>query len=394
MIRENNVVVSRNDDCRQGRCSVTAMSPDPAGMSHPRRIARYVALSSTLVRHSDRTLTELLDQAPVASSGIGGTAVLLELDGIPVFVKRVPLTDLERQPMNRLSTLNLFQLPTFCQYGVGSAGGGVWRELAAHVMTTNWVLANQSQCFPLMYHWRALEGPPPGLQTAEDVAELARMVEYWDNSPAVRHRLEAIAAASATVAVFLEYIPQNLIGWLRTQVARGDDAVESACAMVERNVRAGTSFMNSNGLLHFDAHFNNILTDGRGLYFTDFGLAMSRLFELSECEVDFYERNISHDGCYSVTQLVNWLVTALTAPTDTLTRNEYIRWCAAGGFPRNVVPAAAAVIQRYAPIAVVMNEFYWRLFGESRKTEYPAGEIQRVCASTGFNPILRSFSRI
>ena len=371
-----------------------ATPPDPARMSHPGRIARYCALSSSLALRSDRALTDLLDQAPVASSGIGGNAVLLELDGVPVFVKRVPLTDLERQPENRLSTLNVFQLPTFVQYGVGSAGGGVWRELAAHVITTNWVLAKQCACFPLMYHWRALEGPPAGPQTPEDAADLARMVEYWDNSPAVRHRLEAIAAASATIALFLEYVPQNLIGWLRRQVARGDDAVESACTMLERNLRAGTSFMNSSGLLHFDAHFNNILTDGRRLYFTDFGLAMSRRFELSGCEAAFFERNISHDGCYAVTQLVNWLVTALTEPADILSRNEYIRWCAAGGFPRNVVPAAAAIIHRYAPIAVVMNEFYWKLFGESRTTEYPAAEIQRVCASTGFKPIAPSFWRI
>ncbi|MFI7135214.1 hypothetical protein ACIBQ1_56840 [Nonomuraea sp. NPDC050153] len=33
--------------------------------------------------------------------------------------------------------------------------------------------------------------------------------------------------------------------------------------------------MNSRGLLHFDAHFENILTGGQRLYFADYGLAVS-----------------------------------------------------------------------------------------------------------------------
>jgi tRNA A-37 threonylcarbamoyl transferase component Bud32 len=31
--------------------------------------------------------------------------------------------------------------------------------------------------------------------------------------------------------------------------------------------------MNSNGLMHFDAHFQNILTDGQRLYLADLGLS-------------------------------------------------------------------------------------------------------------------------
>ncbi|MFF2503082.1 hypothetical protein ACFVTY_06840 [Streptomyces sp. NPDC058067] len=49
--------------------------------------------------------------------------------------------------------------------------------------------------------------------------------------------------------------------------------------------------MNSRGLLHFDAHFQNILTDGRRLYFADFGLALSSRFDLSPSEAGFFERH-------------------------------------------------------------------------------------------------------
>lgn len=46
----------------------------------------------------------------------------------------MPLTDVELRPENVRSTANLFGLPTFYQYGVGSAGFGARRELAVHLM--------------------------------------------------------------------------------------------------------------------------------------------------------------------------------------------------------------------------------------------------------------------
>jgi hypothetical protein len=223
---------------------------------------------------------------------------------------------------------------------------------------------------------------PGAIPTPEAHADLDRTVAYWDGSSAVRERLEAVAQSSASVVLVLEYIPQNLHEWLTAQVAHGDDAVESACAMVERNLRAAVSFMNSNGLLHFDAHFRNVLTDGQRLYFADLGLATSSRFELSATESSFFEMNMSHDGCYAVTQLVNWLVAALTDAVDWQERFRFIRRCAEGDAPANVPPSAAAIITRYAPIAVVMNEFYRKLHGESRTTLYPVDDIQRVCATT------------
>lgn len=365
-------------------------SLDRSGRSHAARLAGYSTVSTALALLSDRRLGDLVDEAPPIFTGIGGTAVRLEIQGRPVFAKRIPLTDLERRPENVMSTANMFQLPVFYQYGVGSAGAGAWRELAAQAMTTNWVLAKQNEAFPLMYHWRVLTGPSPRTPTPDQRADLARTVEYWHGSPAVRERLEAIARSSASVVLFLEYIPQNLLTWLTAQLANGDDAVESACAMVERCLRTDVSFMNSNGLLHFDAHFGNILTDGERLYFADLGLATSPRFDLSEAESRFVETNSSHDGCFAVTQLVNWLVTALSGAVDPANavrrrltdRDQYIHRCAEGADPPNVPAPAAAIIKRYAPIAVVMNQFYWSLRFEDRTTPYPVDDLQRVCAAT------------
>jgi serine/threonine protein kinase len=356
--------------------------------SHGARLARYDTVSSALALLSSRRLARLVDGAPVVRSGIGGSAVLLEIEGTPVFAKRVPLTDPEQSPDNIMSTANVFALPPYCQYRLGAPGFGVWREVAAHSMTTNWVLTKRCESFPLMYHWRVLPGRPSTTPTSDELADIPGSVSFWDGSQAVRARLEAIAAASSSVLLFLEYIPQNLHEWMNARISMGDDAVESMCAMVERELRNAVSFMNSNDLIHFDTHFENILTDGRRLYLTDFGLATSTRFEVSEVERAFLERNRTHDGCHTVTYLVLWLVSACTGITDPADRRRYIRRCADGAEPPGVPAAAAEIIKRYAPIAVVINEFYRKLRDESRRADYPEEEIRRVCAATGFQPIL------
>lgn len=341
--------------------------------SHGARLLRYGDVSTALALLSDQRLGRLVDAAPALGSGVGGASALLEIAGAPVFVKRVPLTDLERDDV--LSTANLFGLPTCCQYGVvllPSGGFGAWRELAANTMTTNWVLTGQSEAFPLMYHWRVLPGAAP---PTDEHADIERVVAYWGGATAVQRRLEALARASASVVLFLEYIPQNLDTWLTGRPAAELDA---ACAMVLRHLHADVAFMNANGLLHFDAHFRNILTDGHRLYVADLGLATSPRFDLSADERDFLARNASHDAGYAARELVNWMVANVVGIVAPVERYDYIRRCAAGARPVGVSEPVAELISRYAPVAAVMNDFYWNVYGESRATPYPAQEIARA----------------
>jgi hypothetical protein len=348
-------------------------------MSHGARLTAHSAVSTSLALHSDRALRDLVDAAVPVGSGIGGKSSLLEVAGVPVFVKRVPLTDLERRPEHARSTANLFELPDFCHYGVGTIAGpgfGAWRELAVHIMTTNWVLAAEHEGFPLMYHWRVL---PDSTPLPEDLADVERAVAYRGGGSQVRRRIEALQRSSASVALFLEYIPQNLHQWLGSQVAAGDLAVDRACAMVERELAAGVSFMNSRGLLHFDAHFENILTDGRRLYFADYGLAISSRFELSQDEVDFFGRHQVYDRCFTATYLVNWLVTALFGyeREDRDGRYALVRAFAEGRRPTGIPQGAAAILARHAPIAAVVSDFNLRFQRKSRQTPYPLEEIGR-----------------
>ncbi|MDX3098208.1 protein kinase family protein [Streptomyces sp. ME01-24h] len=354
-------------------------------MSRGARLTAHSEVATSLALHSDASLRELVDSAVPIGSGIGGKAALLEVAGIPVFVKRVPLTDVERHPGHLHSTANLFDLPDFCHFGVGligQPGFGAWRELAAHTMTTNWVLAAEHDGFPLMYHWRVL---PDSTPLPDELADVERAVAYWGGGSQVRGRIEALRQSSVSIALFLEYIPQNLHQWLNTRLETGDEAADRACAMVERELAAGTSFMNSRGLLHFDAHFENILTDGRRLYFSDFGLALSSRFALSPDEVGFFDRHQVYDRGFTTTYLVNWLVTALYGlrREDRDGRAALVRAYAEGERPTGIPPEAAAILVRHAPIAAAVSDFNRAFQLGSRQTPYPLDEIRRLAGASG-----------
>ncbi|MFI6492423.1 protein kinase family protein [Streptomyces sp. NPDC050564] len=343
-------------------------------MSRAVRLAAHSDVATSLALCSDHELAELVAAGRPLGSGIGGRSVLLDVADTPVFVKRVPLTDAERLRENVRYTANLFQLPPFCQYGIGGPGFGAWRELAVHIMTTNWVVAGQFGGFPLMYHWRVL--PDTVQPLPEELADVERAVAYWGGSPQVRQRIEALRTASASVALFLEYIPHNLHDWLGSRFES-----EGVCSRVERGLEAGVSFMNARGLLHFDAHFENILTDGRQLYFADYGLALSSRFRLSREEADFFERHRTYDRSYTRTYLVNWLVTA-SCGSGREEREALVRGYAGGERPDGIPSEVASILTRHAPLAAVMADFNRRIQRESRQTAYPWRELARLGQSS------------
>lgn len=341
------------------------------------RRAAHSTVSAALTALDDRALSALLDDATPVGVGIGGATSLLQVKGIPVFVKRVRLTDLERLPENRHSTANLFDLPMFCHYGVGTIGGpgfGAWRELAVHRLTTGWVLAGDHEGFPLTYHWRAL--PDAGRPLPDELADVERAVASWGGGAGIRRRIEALEGSTASIVLFLEHIPHTLHDWLDGELRAGADAAERACSMVADELRAGISFMNGRGLLHLDAHFQNILTDGERLFFADYGLALSDRFELSDDERTFHEGHHGYDRAYAATHLVSWLTVALygVGPEH---RRELVREYANGTVPDDVPAGIAALLARHAPVAAVMGDFYRRFRRETWTATYPRAAVAR-----------------
>jgi serine/threonine protein kinase len=337
------------------------------------RIKLYGKISTSLACLSHEKLKQILADAKPMHEGIGGTSALIFIDDTPVFVKRIPLTDLEQLPQNFMSTANLFDLPLGYQYGIGSAGFGAWRELATHIMTTNWVITGECANFPILYHSRIL----PNSQGDINInywGDIEKYCQYWENSAAIRKRVDALNKASAHIALFLEYVPQNLHSFLSSQMAKGGDSAEKAVAFVDEQLKATNKDMKTHGLLHFDAHFENILTDGKQVYLSDFGLALSSKFDLTLGETEFLKQHQSYDQACAAINLLHCIITSLLGKEHGEIRlREYLV-----GERSHVPPAINTIINRYAPIALLMDEFFQTLQKESKSTPYPAAQLEKL----------------
>ncbi|WP_309115289.1 serine/threonine protein phosphatase [Saccharothrix sp.] len=327
------------------------------------RTARHHHVAATLDTHSDDDLLALLAAGSATAVGVGGGAATVDVAGVPVFAKRVPLTDLELAHPH--STANLFDLPVHCQYGVAGPSFNAWRELAANLAVTEAVLAGETESFAMLHHWRVLPGRPP---VADEHADVDRVVDLMGGHSSVRTRLNALATATHSLVLFSEYVPRPVEDWL------AEDPVGRATS-VERQLIGTAEFLRDRGLLHMDGHLGNMRVAGDTIHLTDFGLATAAHFDLSTAERDFVRRNTDHDVDYAAMRLVNWLVVAVCGVEVTgppVARNEYVRRCAAGDVPADVPAVVADILIRHSPAAARMNDFLWALFDGDLTAEYPA----------------------
>jgi hypothetical protein len=312
------------------------------------RRARHDRVAALLAAAEDAELVSALGAAPAETVGIGGGSAVLDVGGTPVFAKRIPVSEREMAAPHR--TADPFGLPVFCQYGLGGPSFSVWRELAANQIVTEGVLSGDTEFFPLLHHWRVLPGRA---EVADEHRDIDAAVALNGGSAAVRMRLEEQAGAPASLVLFSEYLPLAMPGPLSP-------------AETERQLFEAVAFLRGRELLHMDAHFGNLRSDGERLYLTDFGLATSPRFELSAAEREFVAAHVGYDAAYAAMRLVNWLVVAvcgipLPAGGGPVERNAYVRRCAAGDL-RSVPAPVAGILARHAPAAARMNDLWWKLF--------------------------------
>lgn len=315
----------------------------------------FSKISSTLACMSNKQLQHLLADGILKHKGIGGTSLQIETDNTPIFVKKVPITDLELQEENYMSTANIYNLPMCYQYGIGSTGFGSWRELAAHVMTTNWVITGQCPNFPIMYHWRILKDTNRKSISDEERIALDKNATYWENNASINSRLNAIALATHHTYLFLEFIPNHLYGWLNKQLSTNQNDAINAIRLVENEMKKVNYFMSSHNFLHMDAHFENILTDGEQLYYSDFGLALSDKFTLSNFENQFAKNNTDYDYASGSSNLMHTVLTRYLGKDDwsanlaKFTKDE---------FGKKIPSGVKRLLSKHHGIAEKMDEFY------------------------------------
>jgi hypothetical protein len=245
------------------------------------RRARYFTLSSQIAQLDNAQLRTLFD-ATETRRGWGRNHTL-DIGRAKVFVKRLPLTDIEYD--NMFSTKNLYDLPTYYNYGVGSAGFGVFRELVANIKTTNWVLEGAITNFPLLYHYRII--PFSGERPDVDMERHQRYVEYWNSNENIGRYMLARANVNYELALFLEHMPYAVEPWLRENPHKISQVLE--------DLRNAVTFLRKNGIVHFDANFDNVLSDGEHAYLTDFGLVLDKRFTLTHDETLLLKQSAYYD---------------------------------------------------------------------------------------------------
>jgi len=246
------------------------------------RRANYFKLNTYLTQLDTNQLRQLF--VDNKSQNGWGQYHVIRLGGKKVFVKRLLVTDLEYE--NMYSTKNFYRLPTYYNYGVGSAGLGVFREITALIKTTNAVLAGEAENFPLLYHHRII--PYMGERPKLNMERHKGYVRYWNNNKQVgQYRIDR-TQAKYEVMMFFEHVPHDLWRWFRNH----SDQVD----MVINGMQKAISYLIKNDVIHFDCHWGNIMTDGEQVYLADFGLVLEKRFQLSKREQDFFKGHKYYDA--------------------------------------------------------------------------------------------------
>ena len=284
---------------------------------------------------------ELLASAAAGTppTGLGATSTF-SLGAGKVFVKRLPLTDIEAS--HPYSTRNHFELPTFYAYGVGSAGFGAWRELAALQAVSS------VPGLPDHLHHRVMprSSPPQSLLWSEE-----EYVQYWGGSQAVGRYLQARNSATQELWIVLEHAGSRADLWL----AENPEGLNNVLGKVFDAIAE----LRTRHIVHFDAHWGNVVTDGAHCRLVDFGLAMSTDMELSQAERTFLSAHLHYD--YGVVLGYLGLMLAFTLgeePSSQMLRHHLDELDALEG---RCPPTLLSALDRYRQPILYMVDFFERI---------------------------------
>lgn len=353
------------------------------------RIDKYYKLNTHFIYLDNERLNSLFDDK--GDTRGWGENHIIKVGKSKVFVKKIPVTDLEYKHM--FSTKNLYDLPTYYNYRVDSAGFGVFRELLMHIKTTNWVLQGAIENFPLMYHYRIM--PRSGRKADLDTKWYNGYVKYWNSNENIGRYIVERLNAKYEMVLFLEYMPYTFSEWF----GKNMDELPSFISETSDTI----AFLRENGIIHFDVHFGNILTDGNRPFLTDFGLVLDKRFDLGETERAFFRKHTCFDygvflSCFggyimsvyqSLAKTKKKKVTQKYALKDDMpyseTRGilmENINEIYTDGLMRlhkNYVETAS----KYRAIIVLMFEFFVDMRQNDRKdTKYNNAKLRRLLIET------------
>lgn len=253
------------------------------------RIKKYYESVNKLAYLSDQSIKKLISsKVKEPKYKKWGITLTITIKGTKYFVKIIPVAELFTE--NQYDSKNLYNLPAHYNYGFGSAGINPWRELMMHIKTTNFVLENQCENFPLMYHHRIIDyNHNDMIETGLDENLMAK----WDNDKNIENYLKARSESKYKIVLFLEYIPHVLGEYVQKHMELTESFYKQANKIID--------FLHDNQIHHNDAHnYNYLVDDNNILYLTDFGLVLDKDFDLDKDEIEFWNNNKKLDYYYLI----------------------------------------------------------------------------------------------
>jgi hypothetical protein len=174
---------------------------------------------------------------------------------------------------------------------------------------------------------------------------------------------------------------------------------------VLEDLRRAITFLRKNGMVHFDANFENVLSDGKQAYLTDFGLVLDKRFTLTQDEALFLKQNSSYD--YG--EVIGSVGFLLYGAYDSLSENEKQKVREKYGIADRMHPAELTAILlnnieevmadgsmkldksyvatsvKYRSIILLFVDFIVSMSKNKQKdTKFPHATLVRLLKETGF----------
>ena len=194
-------------------------------------------------------------------------------------------------------TSNLYNLPTFYNYPIGSAGINCFRELTMHIKTTNWVLEGKIKNFIMMYHYRIIKKENHIIDDIQKEIINKKVKIKWNGNKNIKKYLIERLNAPYEIIVVMEYFPITLNEWLKQDITN--------VYSYKKQIYPLLNFLQEQHVIHFDSHSKNFVVSKEGIiYMIDFGLVLDLEFNLTKEEIKFFNKNTMFDYGLSIMNIL------------------------------------------------------------------------------------------
>lgn len=304
-----------------------------------------------------------------------------KINGYDVFMKKIPLTTLEYN--NMFDTANLYNLPIFYNYPIGSAGINCFRELTMHIKTTKWILEGKIKNFIMMYHYRIIKKKIHVINKIQKENINKKVKTKWNNNKNIKNYLMERLNASYEIIIVMEYFPITLNEWLKQDITNVYSYIKQIYPLLK--------FLQEQSIIHFDSHSNNFVVSKEGIiYIIDFGLVLDLKFNLTKEEIKFFHKNTMFDYGLSIMNILLPLLDHTIYIKDITKQSYFIDKYKIEYKPDNIINNIKTIynnsneisdyldfpkkykkiVDKYKKLDFIMQQFFIKLL-KNKKTVFP-----------------------